>query len=116
MITLSLRTLFETTKGLLGNLRALAIFAGLYALLLATLYGFIATREATVWQVVVTVFLLVIIPAEFFILQAAIVDHAREQKLHWRQIVRDAGKLFIVTVPILIIGLALFLSGNPLRL
>lgn len=113
---ITIRNFLETTRTLLTNRGALAIFAGLYALLLATLYGFIATREATVWQVVVTIFLLVIIPAEFFILQAAIVDHAREQKLHWRQIVRDAGKLFIVTVPILIIGLALFALLNKWQL
>ena len=116
MITLSVRTLFETTKSLLRNLRALAIFAGLYALLLATLYWFIATREATVWQVVVTIFLVVLIPVEFFILQAAIVDHAREPRFHWRQILRDAGKLLVVTIPILIIGLALFALLNKWQL
>src|ERR1700674_5007937 len=59
-------------RGLLKNPAALAIFAALYALLLATLYWYIATREATVWQVIVTLVGLVVIPAEFFILQAAI--------------------------------------------
>src|SRR5205809_7173070 len=109
---ITIRNFLETTRTLLTNRGALAIFAGLYALLLATLYWFIATREATVWQVVITIFLLVLIPAEFFILQATILNHAREPKFHWRQILRDAGKLLVVTVPIRIIGLALFALLN----
>ena len=113
---ITIRNFLGTTRAILTNPRALAIFAGLYALLLVTLYWLIATREATVWQVVVTIFLLVMIPAEFFILQAAIVDHARKPKFHWRQILRDAGKLLIVTIPILIIGLALFALLNKWQL
>ena len=112
----TIRTLINSARTLLTGPRALAIFAGLYALLLATLYWFIATREATVWQVVVTIFLVVLIPVELFILQAAIVDHAREPKVHWRQILRDAGKLLVVTIPILIIGLALFALLNKWQL
>src|SRR5260370_16597831 len=105
MITATLKTWFETIKALLTNLRALAIFAVLYALLLITLYGFIAMREATVWQVVITVVFLVLIPAEFFILQAAIVDHARERKFRWLPILSDALILFPVTLPLLLIVL-----------
>ena len=66
MIATTFKTWIDTTKALLTNVRALAIFAALYALLLGTLYWFIATREATVWQVAITLFGLVLIPAEFF--------------------------------------------------
>lgn len=108
----TIKRLLETTRALLTNPRALAIYAGLYALLLATLYFFIATREATVWQVLITLVFLVLIPAEFFIFQAAIIDRALDQKFHWRAILISAFKLFVATIPILIIGYLLFILLN----
>jgi hypothetical protein len=108
MITSTLKSWLETTKELVTNPRALAIFAGLYALLLATLYGFVSTREATVWQVVVTLSFLVLIPAEFFIVQSAILRRALDRKFHWPQILRDSIKIAVVTLPAILIGYALF--------
>src|SRR6266849_3224483 len=102
----TLRTFFDSARALLGSPRALSIFAALYALLLASLYGFIATREATVWQVTVTLLLLVLVPLEFFVLQSAILNYAREPKFRWAQILRDALKLAIVTVPVFLVGWA----------
>jgi hypothetical protein len=112
MVTTSLRTFFEAIKSLLRNSRALAIFAGLYAVLLATLYGFVATREATVWQVVVTLLFLVLIPAEFFILQSAIVTHARDSKFQWVRILSNSVKLAVVAIPIILLGYGLFILLN----
>ena len=112
----TIRQFVETTRATLTNLPALAIFAALYALLLASLYGFIATREATVWQVTVTLFLLVLVPLEFFVLQSAILNHAREQKFRWAQIVRDAIKLAVVTIPILLLTWALWALLNKWQL
>lgn len=112
MIATTLKTWISATKELLTNPRTLATYAGLYALLLATLYFFIATREATVWQVVITLVFLVLIPAEFFIFQAAIIDHALDQKFRWRAILISAFKLFVATIPILIIGCVLFILLN----
>src|SRR3989442_6093452 len=105
MITATLKTWLENARAVLRNARALAIFAGLYALLLVTFYIFIATREGTVWQVMITYAFLVLMPAEFFVLQSAIVQHARTGTFSWRQIVRGAIKLFIATVPIVVIAL-----------
>jgi hypothetical protein len=104
MITETLKTWTGETKSLLTNPRALAILAALYAVLLASLYGFISIREATLWQVSLTMLLLVLIPLEFFVLQAAILQHARIQKFHWGQILRDAIKLAVVTIPIILLG------------
>jgi hypothetical protein len=104
---ITIKRLLETTRTLLTNPRALAVFAVLYALLLATLYAFISIREATVWQVAVTMFFLVLIPAEFFVLQAAILQHSRAEKFHWGQIIRDAIKFAVVTIPIILLGYAL---------
>lgn len=116
MIATTLKTWVETTRATLTNIRALGIFAALYALLLASLYGFIATREATVWQVTVTLLLLVLVPLEFFVLQSAILNYAREPKFRWAQILRDAIKLAIVTVPVLLLAWALWALLNKWQL
>ena len=60
MIT-TLRLWFESLRRTLTNLRALGIFIALYALLLVSFYFFISTREATVWQVLVTYALLLLL-------------------------------------------------------
>jgi len=116
MIATTLKIWINATREVVTNLRALAIFAILYALLLVTLYGFSATREATIWQVIITLGGFVVIPAEFFILQAAIVGHARDQRFHWRAILIDALKLVAITIPILIIGYVLFVLLNKWQL
>src|ERR687895_2268729 len=79
MVT-NLKLWFESVKTTLTSIRALGIFIILYALLLVSFYFFISTREATVWQVLVTYALLLILPAEFFVLQAAILEFARARK------------------------------------
>ena len=112
MTMTTLRNFLGTTRGLLKNPAALAIFAALYALLLGTLYWYIATREATVWQVIITLVGLVVIPVEFFILQAAILDQARDHGFRWRAILIDAFKIFVVTIPILIIAYVLWYLLN----
>jgi hypothetical protein len=116
MVTATLKTWFDEMRALLTNVSALAIFAALYALVLATLYWFIATREATVWQVAITLLGLVVIPAEFFILQAAILDQARDQTFRWRAILIDALKIFVVTIPILIVAYVLWYLLNKWQL
>jgi hypothetical protein len=103
----TIRTFFDSVRTLATSPGALGILAALYALLLATLYGFISTREATLWQVTITFVFLVLIPLEFFVLQAAILQHARLQKFQWAQILRDAIKLAVVTIPIILLGFAI---------
>lgn len=103
----TIKRLLETIKALLTNPRALAAFAVLYAALLATLFGFMRIREATVWQVMLTMLFLALIPIEFFVLQAGILHHARANKFGWAQLMRDAIKLAVVTIPIILLGYAL---------
>jgi hypothetical protein len=101
---ITIKRFLDTVRSILTRPKTLAILAALYAVLLASLYGFISIREATVWQVSLTMLLLVLIPLEFFVLQAAIMQHARLQKFHWGQILRDAIKLAVVTIPIVLLG------------
>src|SRR5258706_1168383 len=101
---ITIKRFLETTKSLLTSPRPLALLAALYAVLLATFYGFISIREATVSQVAITFVLLVLIPIEFFVLQAAILYQARTQKFNWPAIGREAIKLAVVTIPIVLLG------------
>lgn len=115
MIT-NLKLWFESLRSTLTNLRALGILIALYALLLVSFYFFISTREATVWQVLVTYALLLLLPAEFFVFQAAILEFARERKLVVKNILLSALKLAAVTIPVLIIGALLWWLMNKLQL
>jgi hypothetical protein len=109
---ITIKRFLETAKSLLINPRSLAILAFLYVVLLATLYGFISIREAKVWQVVLTMFFLVLIPLEFFVLQAAILQHARAGKFSGAPMVRDAIKLAVVSIPFIVIGFGLYYLLN----
>src|SRR5258708_28797670 len=100
----TIKELVEALRELIMKPRALALLAAFYAVLLATLYGFILTREATLSQVAITFVFLVLIPIEFFVLQAAILHQARTQKFHWPQIGRDATKLAVITIPIVLLA------------
>ena len=112
MFKQTIQRIFATALQLLNHRSALAIFAALYAALLATLYGFVAIREATWWQVLLTLCFVTLAPAEFFVLQASIVDHARKRKLSWYRALSGSCKLAAVTVPMIILGLVLFVMLN----
>src|SRR5437016_3507667 len=115
MITATLNTWLQTVRALLTNMRALATFVALDALLLGSFYIFISTREATVWQVLVTYVFLILLPLEFFILQAAILDSARVRGFHWKQIVLNAIKIAVVTIPVLLVAWGLWYLLNKLQ-
>ena len=108
MIKESLRSFFGAFSSLLKDKRSVVVFAGLYAVLLATLYGFIAIREATIWQVLLTLLFIAAAPVAFFLLQAAIIDHGQTGQLNWGRILRASTKLAITTIPIILIGWGMF--------
>ena len=114
-MTTTLKLWFDSLKAMLTNLRAFLILLILYALLLVSFYYFISTREATVWQVFVTYALLLLVPAEFFVFQATIIAFARGRKFALKQIVGDAIKMLVVTIPIVIIGAFVWWLMNKLQ-
>jgi hypothetical protein len=107
MIKESISSLWQTTRILFSNRGSLAIFAGLYVLLLAALYGFIATREATVWQILLTLLFLAAAPAIFFLLQAAIVNHARANRFEWSRVLTDSTRFALLALPVILIGVGI---------
>jgi hypothetical protein len=113
MIT-TLKTWFGGLRETLTSLRTIILLV-LYALLLVSFYFFISTREATVWQVFVTYALLFLVPAEFFVFQAATLDFARKRKFAVKQILLSALKLFLVTIPVVLIGLLVWWLMNKLH-
>jgi hypothetical protein len=113
-MTTTLRNWFESLRSTLTSARTLVLFV-LYALLLVSFYFFISTREATVWQVFVTYTLLFLVPALFFVFQAAILDFARQHKFAVKPILLSALKLFLVTIPVLLIGLFVWWLMNKLQ-
>lgn len=115
IMTSTIKLWFGSLRRTLTSARSLLIFIGLYALLLVSFYFFISTREATVWQVFVTYALLLLVPAEFFVLQAAILDFARERKFAVKNLLLSALKIAAVTIPVLIIGALLWWLMNKLQ-
>lgn len=114
-MTSTLKLWFDSLRRTLTSLPALLIFMVLYAVLLVSFYFFISTREATVSQVLITYALLLLVPVEFFVLQAAILEFARERKLAIKNILISALKLAAVTIPVLIIGAFLWWLMNKLQ-
>jgi hypothetical protein len=108
------KTFLDSIKTTVTSISALIVFAIIYLLLLLASYFFISTREATVGQVFVTYALMIVIPALFFIYQAAIIDHVRDGKFHWRVIVLDAVRFFLATIPLLLIAWLLYYLLNKL--
>ena len=102
MITI-LKAWCTTIATVFANAGALLVFATIYAFLLLASYIFISVREATIWQVLVTYALMLLIPLGFFILQASIINRALDQKLRWRVILTDTVKFFAVTIPVLLV-------------
>jgi magnesium-transporting ATPase (P-type) len=101
-----LRATGRAARRLFGNWRALLILLLLYAALIASVYFFIAVREASAWQVLATFLLALIAPVLFFIIQTIGVRYVEDgvrtrDLLRWS--VRDFWKLLLVTVPVLLL-------------
>lgn len=94
------------------NWPAMALLNGLYLALLVALYMFVATKEATVWQLTLTGLLALAAPVLFFMLQAAGIHSTpgAEQSASagvahlLRRALRDFWKLFLISVPLILLA------------
>lgn len=96
----SITAIVTAARALFKNRRALVLMLVSYAGLLAALYLFVSTREATIAQLVFSVTLVVVAPALFFVLQALSVSYTNGPLSP--DLVR---RMIIVSVPL--IGLTL---------
>lgn len=90
----------------------------LYAALLAALLLFMATKEATLWQITLTLIFLALVPALFFILQALIVNYAHGECrafLLLKRSLRDSCRLALASLPVALIGVLFFYLLNKLQ-
>src|ERR1051326_3009937 len=108
----TVKLFLNSIKTTFTNVGALIVFTCIYAALVVASYFFISTREATVWQVIVTYTPMIVIPALFFIFQASIIDRTREQTFHWGTIIVDAIKFFVATIPVLLLGWLIYYLLN----
>jgi hypothetical protein len=101
---------------LTSNSRALVTLVLLYAATLAASWAFFATREATVTQLVVTLLLAVAAPVLLLVTLTISVgyDYSEQGALALlKQSLKDFWKLFVVSLPLILIGIAaLYLLGK----
>jgi hypothetical protein len=72
MLTETFHSIANATRTVFRSWRPMLLIAIVYAVLLASIYSFIAIKEASVAQVVITFALAIVAPVLFFILQAMI--------------------------------------------
>src|ERR1044072_396434 len=107
-----LKLWFSAIVRVFANPGALLVFPIIYTFLLVASYVFISIREATIWQVLVTYALMILIPIGFFTLQASIVNRVLDQKFRWRVILIDALKFLAVTILVLLVVWLLYYLLN----
>ncbi|HET6975551.1 MAG TPA: hypothetical protein VFI24_04460 [Pyrinomonadaceae bacterium] len=111
-MTTTLKAWLNAIATTLANPVALLVFAIIYAFLLVASYLFISIREATIWQVMITYALMILIPLGFFTLQSSIINRVLDQKFRWRAILIDAVKFLAVTIPVLLFVFLLYYLLN----
>ncbi len=92
------------TRHLFANWKTTAVFVALYAALVFALYLFFTTPEARMWQVGLTMLLLLVIPVLFFVLQTMCVEYVQgERKFNaWlARAGREFWKPLLLSLPVL---------------
>lgn len=106
----ALKEIFGAVRKLLRHWRVMAVLAAVYAALLASLFLFVATKEATIWQVWLTLIFAALAPALFFLLQAMIVNYARGE-VHLLALLRrsfgDSSRLALASLPLALLAVVI---------
>src|SRR5262245_56060747 len=92
MYSKSIKAIISAVRSLLSNRRSLLLILAVYAGLLAAIYLFVSTREATISQLLLTLITVIVAPALFFVLQAAIINS--------HGLIKNTLKLTVVSVPV----------------
>lgn len=108
-----LASIFAAARDLLRHPLAFALLVALYLALIAACYFFITTREATVWQLTLTLLSALGVPLFFFIVQAAGASYAvgeRSSAMLLKRTARSFLKVFAVSIPLILLAvLAVYL-------
>jgi hypothetical protein len=111
-----LASIFAAARDLLRSPRAFALLGALYLALIAACFFFITTREATIWQLVVTFASALAAPLLFFVVQAAGASYALGERGAAGLLSRTArsfGKVLVVSLPLVLLTvLAVYLLNK----
>jgi len=102
-----LASIFAAARDLVRSPRALAVLVALYFALVASVFFFITTREATLWQLFVTGATALLAPLLFFVVQAACASYAvghRSAGALVRQTARSFLKVLVVSIPFILLA------------
>ena len=117
MFTQTIKSVGTAFVNLVSNWRALSLVLFVYALLLASIYFFVSTREATIGQLAISFSLLITAPVSFFILQALSVNYAsagNARELLKRSMVQ-CWKFAVVTLPVVALTLMAWYALSKLQ-
>lgn len=110
MLTETFHSIVTAARKVFTNWRAMLLLAIVYASLLTALYFFLAVREASIVQVILTFALAIAAPILFFVLQSMIASQADEATvgLLLRRSLTSFWKLILISLPL--IGLAVLIA------
>ncbi len=104
MIRNIINAITTATRALFGNWNTAAIFVLLYAAFVFAVYLFFTTPEARLWQVALTILLLLVIPILFFVLQTMGVEYVNDER-KFSELLARAGREFwkplLLSLPVL---------------
>jgi hypothetical protein len=102
-----LASIFAAARDLVRSPRALAVIVALYLALIAAVFFFITTREATLWQLFVTGASVILAPLLLFVVVAAGASYAVGQRAAGallRHTARSFLKVLVVSIPFLLLA------------
>src|SRR6185436_6709462 len=103
MLTETFQSIITAARRVLTNWRAMLLFAIVYASLLAALYFFLAVREASIGQVILTFALAIATPLLFFVLQSMVASQSDEVAagLLIKRSLSSFWKLILISLPLI---------------
>ncbi len=115
MIRNIINAISTAIKSLFTNWKTTATFVLLYTLFVGAVYLFFTTPEARFWQVGLTFLLMLVMPILFFMLQSMGVNYTNLKLSELlSKAAREFWKLFIVTLPIILLTWLVIWSINKI--
>lgn len=107
MLTETFHSITTAARKVFTNWRAMLLLAIVYASLLAALYFFLAVREASIGQVVLTFALAILAPLLFFVLQAMVASQTDEASVGslLRRSLTSFWKLVLISLPLIALAI-----------
>lgn len=106
MLTETFNSIITAARKVFTNWRAMLLIAIVYASLLAALYFFVAVREASIGQVILTFALAIAAPLLFFVLQSMVASQTDEETVGslLRRSLTSFWKLILISLPLIALG------------